>query len=329
MNLNLLIDALVRQTMVLIAQLATKGGVRSPLSHVANQVFLDLSKELQAHGLGRKVIADMFGLTLRAYRLKTQRLTASSSRRNQSLWEAMLVFLEDRQTVTRRDILKRFRRDDPEMVVGLLNDLVESGFLFRAGDGADSLFRIVTPEDLKSSSAETINKANDALVWVAVHRHGPLTVEALSNHFVTIGDDVIRESLQRLAADGRVQSVPHEGQTAYLSKSCVIPFYSSEGWEAAVLDHFQAMTTAIAAKARGDQRAALNDLNGGSTYHFDLDEQHPLLDEVHSLFRRFREDCSGLRQRILTYNASATHEVGLQRRVTLYVGQHVVEEEPE
>ena len=46
MNVKILIDSIVRQTTVLIAQLATSGGVRAPLAHVANQVFLDLSREL-------------------------------------------------------------------------------------------------------------------------------------------------------------------------------------------------------------------------------------------------------------------------------------------
>jgi len=41
-NVNLLIDALVRQTTVLVAQLATAAGSRAQLAHTANQVFLDL-----------------------------------------------------------------------------------------------------------------------------------------------------------------------------------------------------------------------------------------------------------------------------------------------
>ena len=65
MTIQLLIDAIVRQTTVLIAQLATSGGA---LAHVANQVFLDLANELEAHGVSRKVSADMFGMALRALR---------------------------------------------------------------------------------------------------------------------------------------------------------------------------------------------------------------------------------------------------------------------
>jgi len=52
-NLQLLIDSIVRQTTVLIAQLATTGGARAPLVTVANQVFLDLADELAQQGVSR------------------------------------------------------------------------------------------------------------------------------------------------------------------------------------------------------------------------------------------------------------------------------------
>jgi hypothetical protein len=65
-NLQLLIDSIVRQTTVLLAQLATAGGYRAPLAHVANQVFLALSDELFAQGVSRRASADMFGMALRS-----------------------------------------------------------------------------------------------------------------------------------------------------------------------------------------------------------------------------------------------------------------------
>ena len=45
MDPQILIDAIVRQTMVLIARLSTVDGVRSPLAHVANEVFVGLVRE--------------------------------------------------------------------------------------------------------------------------------------------------------------------------------------------------------------------------------------------------------------------------------------------
>lgn len=58
MNAQVLIDSIVRQVTVLIAQLAMSGGIRAPLAHVANQVFLDLARELQEQGVSRKVSAE-------------------------------------------------------------------------------------------------------------------------------------------------------------------------------------------------------------------------------------------------------------------------------
>ena len=45
MSSELLIEAIVRQTTILIAQLATAGGGRTQLSDLAEQVFLDLVRD--------------------------------------------------------------------------------------------------------------------------------------------------------------------------------------------------------------------------------------------------------------------------------------------
>jgi hypothetical protein len=68
MTRQVLIDNIFRQTTVLIAQLATSGGVRAPLAQLADRVFLDLARELDQQGISRKVSADMFGMALRSYR---------------------------------------------------------------------------------------------------------------------------------------------------------------------------------------------------------------------------------------------------------------------
>lgn len=74
MNTTLLINAIVRQTMVLVASLATASGQRAQLASVANLAFADLVRELREQELGNKVIADMFGLALRTYHRKVARL---------------------------------------------------------------------------------------------------------------------------------------------------------------------------------------------------------------------------------------------------------------
>src|SRR5512142_3488740 len=105
MNERMLIDAIVRQTVILIAQLSTADGVRSPLSHVADEVFLGLVQQLESQGLGKKVIADMFGLALRSYQQKVQRLGESATQRGVTLWGAIHSFISSVPSATRAEVL--------------------------------------------------------------------------------------------------------------------------------------------------------------------------------------------------------------------------------
>jgi len=96
LNANALIDAVVRPTTVLIAHLATATGARAPLAHVAQQVFVELVSELRAQGVGRKVIADMFGMALRTYHARLERLSESATERGQTLWGAVHAYIGER-----------------------------------------------------------------------------------------------------------------------------------------------------------------------------------------------------------------------------------------
>ena len=116
MNTGLLIEALVRQTMVLIATLATTTDERSPLSRVADQVFANLVAELKAQGMGNKLIAGMFGMALRTYHYRMARLAESATDRGRSIWEAVLAHVQQNGVLLRTEVLRRFQRDDPEIV---------------------------------------------------------------------------------------------------------------------------------------------------------------------------------------------------------------------
>jgi hypothetical protein len=49
------------------------------VAHLANQVFVQLARELESQGVSRKVSADMFGMALRAYVRKLRRLSEAES----------------------------------------------------------------------------------------------------------------------------------------------------------------------------------------------------------------------------------------------------------
>jgi hypothetical protein len=328
MNVNYLIDAIVRQTTVLIAQLATSGGRRPSLAHTANQVFVDLVSELKRQGVGNKVIADMFGLALRGYHAKVSRLQASATYGGKSLWEAVLEFIRTKSIVTQADVLARFRGDDVLTVRSVLSDLVDSGLVFRTDKGDRSVFRAVSLEEMTEhdqSGSEGI--AN--LVWVGVNRLGSSTRGELSA-LVPIDDRSLETALELLVQEGRV-SRHGEGQTArYSCDGCVIPLGEGHGWEAAVFDHYQAMVTALCAKLNtGALRGEATDHIGGSTYTFCVWDDHPMREQVLGFLGSIRIQAMALRQRVAEYNQTANMSADRMQRVVAYVGQTVIEPEVE
>src|SRR6185369_9985583 len=113
--------------------------------------------------------------------------------------------------------------------------------------------------------------------------------------------------------------------TTYSADRFEVPIGASIGWEAAVLDHFQAMVTAIIAKlGRGPSRGPDADLVGGSTWSLDVWAGHPFESQAKTLLRAIRASTEELRSRIDAHNASATYS-GPRERVVFYAGQNVRE----
>ena len=312
MNAQVLIDCLVRQTTVLIAQVATSGGVRAPLAHVANQVFLDLARELDRQGISRKVSADMFGMALRSYRRRVQQLAASSTERDCSLWEAVLKFIQDHSMISREAVLKRFSHDDEVQLRAVLRDLVDAGLVFASGQGPKTLYRACTSEELAALAAD--RHICDELTWGLVYREGPVSRERLGE--LAPAAKELDQSLARLVEAGRIEC---RADGTYSSASMVIPLESSAGWEAAVLDHFQALVSTLCARLAGDNELSAEE-QGGSTYRFTLWPGHPFEQEVRGLLREFRQRHTALRQRVQGYNAQHAPASGTYR-VTFYGGQ--------
>ncbi|MDQ2647321.1 MAG: winged helix DNA-binding domain-containing protein [Myxococcota bacterium] len=324
MNTQLLIDAVVQQTMVFIAQIATAGGVRAPLAQVANQVFLELTNELGNQGVTKKVIADMFGMALRTYHRKVRELSASRTDSGGTLWASVLTHVKEHEPVTARDLARRFRNDDPEVLSGVLNDLVGSGLAYRSGRGASALYRAAAASDLALGNAEEQREAYEYLAWLVVYRSGPLDAAAISE-LGRLEPVACREALERLVASGKVRAVETAGVTRYVSSELSIPLGTSQGWEVAVLDHFQAMVGAISAKLGAVARSDASDVVGGSTFSLDVWDGHPLEGEALGTLSRVRAELESLRSRIDAHNAEAATGPGA-KRVIYYMGQYVREE---
>ena len=318
MNRNLLIDQVVRQTMVLIAHLATHGGARTPLSDVADRVFRGLVDELEAQSLSHKVIADMFGLALRTYYDRVKRLTESATMRGRTLWEALYQYVQYQEQATRDAILSRFRHDDDQMVRAVLHDLTQSGLLAKHGRGVRTTYSVVQTPDVDQRKTLT------ALVQVALFHQGETDAPALAAS-LGAAEDAVADALAALVLDGRAERVA--GATVrYRVATYLIPASDPAGFEAAVLDHVQAFIGGLCHRLR--RRGAQTPIDGaigGSTYTFDVAPDNPTWDRVVGLLARHRAELSALRDEADAFEA-ARAKPARTLRFHFYCGENVLGE---
>lgn len=325
MTIELLIHAIVRQTTVLIAQLATARGLRAPLAHIANQVFLDLVEELERQGVSRKVSADMFGLGLRTYRRKIQRLSESTTERGRSLWEVVLEYVKAEGLVTRREVLARFARDDERQVRAVLHDLSESQLVFSSGFGANTTFRAATDDELVALQQRRGPEGADELVMALMYRDGSLSAKDIAGR-AQVDPSVIEAALTRLVEAGRVERLEGESAPLYRAGALVIPLGAPVGWEAAVFDHYKALVTTVISRLHENRTPEFADRIGGSTYTIDIWEGHPLAEEVYGTLKRLRSELSELRSRAQEFEQEQPETF---TRAVIYVGQSLTAESHE
>lgn len=322
MTVELLIEAIVRQTTLLIAQLATSGGARAPLAQVADQVFLDLVHELERQGVSRKVSADMFGLGLRTYQRKIQRFLESSTDRGRSLWVSVLDYVQRATSVTRAQVLMQFANDDESQVRGVLRDLCESGLIATSGSGARVTYRLTSEDEQARLRQAQSHDGLDELLWALIYRQGPCTLVELQKAHVDVDD--LAPALSRLLAAGRVEQLKADGP--YTARSLVLPLGSPVGWEAAVFDHFKAVVNTVTRRlGMAHKSTTLADRVGGSTYTVDVWPGHPHAEQAFETLRRLRSQLGDLRDQIERYNAD--HPVPERyTQVLMYVGQCLIEQ---
>jgi hypothetical protein len=314
-NTPLLIDSIVRQVTVLLAQLGTAGGLRAPMAHLANQVFLHLAEELEAQGVSRKVSADMFGMALRAYVRKVTRLREGHTAPGVTLWQAVLEFIREHGLVLRSRVLARFSRDPEPVLLSVLHDLCESGLVFVLGSGSRVAYRAASDDELGELARAGQDEGLEELVWALVLHEGPLSEGDLSRRLARAPGG-LEGTLGALLADGRVE---RRADGLLSARDLVIPLSAPSGWEAAVFDHFQAVVQTIGQRL---ERGAVDPSApvGGSTYRFDVWPGHPLERRVQAQLGEVRERLSALRSEVSEHNA----EAGLPaqyRQVAFYVGQ--------
>lgn len=319
MNIKLLVDAIVRQTTVLIAQLATNAGVRAPLAQLADQVFLSLSRELDAQGVGRTVAADMFGLALRGYQKKMRRAATSVSIHEKTLFEAILEWVEQEGSVSRRGLLDRFRNDNEREVVGVVNELVHCGLLYCSGHGSGMLYGVTSDAERQRLTRTSDDEALASMALGAIYRSPGITLGQLAVA-MNVGEATLERALSTLIDDGRVDK-EGEGLNA---RTFEVPVGAEAGWEAAVFDHYQAVATAIGTKVQLKSSNSPNThLVGGTTLRFEVTRSHPQLDRVLSLLSEVRAITDEVWAAVYEHNAECPIADDERLRVTFYFGQNI------
>ena len=325
MNPTLLIDLIVSQLTVLIAQLATRSGMRPPLARVADEMFQSLVAELQEQGVPQRVIADMFGLALRGYQTRVRRL---EQREDEELFTLSMSLLRDIQSLSpvSRDTLETQYPLVPEATFrSTLRDLVDSGRVKLEGSRAKPIYVAVSQEEQTTSAQARLFALRD-MIAVLLYRDGPADVNRLSARLKADPEEVF-DALDLLLDDGSVHTFTDEnGTPTFRAKTYHVAGaeQAGVGWEAAIYDHVQAMSATIIQSLRLEPGDVRRQQVGGGTYSYDVWEGHPHYQEVLELLADNRRRASELRQKVQSYN-EANGLAESVTRSTYYCGQYVVE----
>jgi hypothetical protein len=319
MHIQFLVDDIMRQTTVLIAQLATAAGLRAPLARIADQVFVDLANELESQGVRRKVAADMFGLALRGYQNKLRRIAENQEQTSETLWQALYAELAG-GSHTRAELDVRFRRTDPKQLSATLLDMTQSGVAYSSGKGQETVYGLTSESDRTRIALTQNRDALKRMVLFLAASDSARTVTSLREQ-LRISSESLTELLTELQAEGRIGV--HEEQL--LAHPFEVPLGTEQGWETAICDHFRAVASTIAAKV-GNPRSSTNDLTGGGTLCFRVHREHPNAAEVYTLLNETRKRANALWAAVVQHNERHPPPDEVDR-VTFYFGQHVIANE--
>jgi hypothetical protein len=160
------------------------------------------------------------------------------------------------------------------------------------------------------------------VAWLRIFLGDERTEDALAA-YLNLDVELVRGAVRLLEADGRVR---REDDGLLLAENVVIPVGASEGWEAAILDHFRAVATAIAFKAAAGAQSTPTDEIGGTTLSFSVYPGHPFDEEVRGLLGSVRSRIHELWTKASAHNAE--HPVPENAtQVLFYVGQLVTDAE--
>ncbi len=310
MDASLLIDGLLREFAQLVARLVRAAEHRPSLADLPTRVFAEIDDALRRDGLRASLLASLFGLKLRTYHDHVRRARQRLDHRALPLVAEVYRHIRAEGPVARWAIDGHFAATHPKVLAAVLDDLVDSALVYRAGRGPSTRYRI-DPEADGSSRLDAAAR----LLWVTLYHRSPCDRDGLRP--LLADDDLLDAALARLAAEGHIEA----GEGGWRCADYAIPMGDRAGWPAAVYDHVRAVTRTLVDKLDAGPTATAGDHVGGSTYTFEVGPDHPLDDEVLRLLAETRRRLDALRDAVLAHNRSRPRAG--RRRVVFYFGQHV------
>ena len=226
--------------------------------------------------------------------------------------------------VSRSKILERFKYDEEAVLKGVLNDLVESQLIFKAGRG-DSTIYIMAPTDLNAQDEEenkTKDDQLDAMILVTLYHGQPMHTENIKLN-LNLSQSILEKGLERLEVNGLIR----QDEEGWHCQSYYLPTDDPVVWGAALFDHYQSVIRALCVKLRGgNDRARDRDLTGGSTYSFNIWTGHPLESEITGLLKEFRGRLEDLWERKENVPDQCPEDQEPSKLI-FYFGQAIIEEE--
>jgi len=201
MDVSLLIDAIVRQTIILIATLVRADGHRPGLERLANQVFLELNDELRRQGVRASLLAGLFGLKLRTYHDRVRRARESVTHEGEPLFQTVFAYIRDTGPVEQWQVEGEFIDDHAKVLQAILDDLVETGLVFKSGRGAATRYGAMPTGAARPHAAE----GDATLAWVALYHCSPATRAELAEQLGPYVD--LDAVIERLIVDGRAERI--------------------------------------------------------------------------------------------------------------------------
>lgn len=309
----------------LFATLKVNDPLRMDFAGIAQKTVLDIVEGLRTEGLTNHEIAAALDLSMAGFyrKLKDLRETYSAddagARRRMTLWEQLYELVlersggDARQPVRYVTIEQAFPALTAERLGTILRYLVRYGHLSVTGHGATREYRLVEREPAGEATY------HDAVV--TLYRDGPLSLTDLATRLDT-PEATCRAYIERLGSAGKLETLQTADEPAlFRATGYHIEPEASEGYEAALYDHFQAVVRAICKKIRSkDHQARYADLQGGTTFSLDVEVDDPMYAEISGFLAETRVKM----ERWLDYVTTNPPKTGQRAvTVTIYTGQSV------